>query len=686
MEKKLFKKILILVIFINTIRNDDCSQDEPILYDGQCVNRYCSKEEFENETCIINNSKLKIQWLNKIENFIDINVNSLAFLRLSSNDTFIITTPFNDIGYIYIYGLKSNGDNYFNEENGVYYKKIETIIELESLNPIYIKIEDKDYFLICSNVECIIVDYEEGKSYNKEMIYFFGDIKYKQKSLSKNPLHFPIFNLNNENQILFITLINENEKNDLTLNFGVINFLSNNFSEYENIENVYNETKLEEMEILHCFITEKKLIECLYFINDIYKVAVFRENLTYIESILLDNTTINDGTDKFRHCSNCIHLKEEIGVFTYYNNIEGHSEVGLILQINELIFNESNYSFKPLYENEKIILSLDDTFFDHKDVNVYTIDEKNLMKINDNKFAYIYNYYILEEEQEEEKCYIVLIIFDINGQNNENLLIKYYKIDYYLIFGYNPIFFYKINIMTFNSYTGIILCSFHDTFDNSDSYSFPYYILFGFPEQSNKEIQFNITGNLTWKINEDFITHLNNNLFGYELEYKIISIDDILENLKIFSINNDKELELNEIIDYNDSLLFDFTDININIEAHQTIEIKAIIFEPDFDKSIELCDKNDIQGKNPKEYYEPKIIDEKTLKIIFNFYCYSNCETFEEPEEEEVIEETNEIEETEQKEQAEQTELLEQTEQNEENEDEIEEEEEIIDTNEIENI
>ena len=124
------------------------------------------------------------------------------------------------------------------------------------------------------------------------------------------------------------------------------------------------------------------------------------------------------------------------------------------MQINELIYEESNYTFKPLFENKTIILSLDNkTLFDHNNINPDFIDAQNLIKINDNKFAYAYNYKIKKEE--DTFTYLVLIIFDVNGSNNENLLIKYYIIDYYLNLGYNPFMIYQINIMTLNSYTGV---------------------------------------------------------------------------------------------------------------------------------------------------------------------------------------------------------------------------------------
>ena len=626
MKKNFLLEIVIFLNFINKTINENCTKTEPILFEGDCLNRYCTKEEFENETCIISNSVAKIQWLNKIESFAPDYANSFSFLKMINNDILIISTNINDIEHIYIYGLKSNGEKYFNEENGVDYKIIPSI-ELGSLNSISVIIENKEYPFVCSNIECILIDYENGESYNISLFNFIKDSSGNSKGFSANPLRFPIINLNNENKILLITLYHYEEGNKFY--FFINDFLSKNFSIYNTSEFLYNNLTVENTDSLRCFITEKKLIECLYYKSNIYKVAIFGENLNYITSIKLDDTQIDDGEEKFRQSNNCIHLKEEIGVFTYYININEDKKAGLVLQINELIYEESNYTFKPLFENKTIILSLDNkTLFDHNDISSESIDTKDLIKINDNKFAYVYDYFI--EKEEDYLTYIVLIIFDIKGNNNENLLIKYYIIDYYLNLGYNPYMIYTINIMTFNSYTGI---SFTTLFYlNDDDYNIkPHYMIFGISEQNINQIQFNVTENLTWKINEDFIININNNLFGYEIKYKIFSIDNSLKNLKIFSvnINNEKILINNTTIDYNDSLLFDFTDVNVKNEESPSIEIAAMIIEPDYEKTINLCDKFDNYGDKANQYYEQKIIDEKILKIKFNFKCYSTCETCE---------------------------------------------------------
>ena len=133
---------------------------------------------------------------------------------------------------------------------------------------------------------------------------------------------------------------------------------------------------------LNCFVTENNLIECFYLYSSDYNVAIFNENLTFLEIIEIDNVdedliVIDDEeTDAYIYFINAIHLCKEIGIFTYYKIISGNPI--LILQINELIFNGSNYLFKEINEKQKILITLNNSnYYDY----FYLEKGENLMKI-----------------------------------------------------------------------------------------------------------------------------------------------------------------------------------------------------------------------------------------------------------------------------------------------------------------
>jgi hypothetical protein len=105
MEIKFLIKIFFLLLSINKMNNKDCSKNEPILFgEGNCTNRYCTNEEFENQTCKFNNSIAEAQWLNKINTFMTNNVESFTFLRMSNNDIFFFSFASGENDHLYIYG------------------------------------------------------------------------------------------------------------------------------------------------------------------------------------------------------------------------------------------------------------------------------------------------------------------------------------------------------------------------------------------------------------------------------------------------------------------------------------------------------------------------------------------------------------------------------------------------------
>ena len=171
MELRLFIKMIFLLILINEIKNE----------------------------CIFN----------KIESFSENECNGFSFIKMSNNDIFLISTTYVEDEqatehFIYLYGLKSTNEKLYNDENGINYKKLNSI-KLKSLNGINLKIEDKEYPFICSNIICELIDYEYNQTYNQIIIEFFKNITEDNAIFNLAPNYYPILNLNEDNKILFIT-------------------------------------------------------------------------------------------------------------------------------------------------------------------------------------------------------------------------------------------------------------------------------------------------------------------------------------------------------------------------------------------------------------------------------------------------------------------------------------------------
>ena len=270
-------------------------------------NIYFTYEQFSNPK---SNSIIKNQPLNKYIEFGENNTYSFFKYRLENNDILIIST-FNE--RCFIYGLKSNGENYYEYENNTNYKTMTLSREFLYLNGAIVKIEKKEYPLLCDINLCRLIDYEGNTIYQISLNEFFEE---KQISWNTHFLSFQIINLNNGNEILFCI----RSKKDILL--SKINILSKNleFQQKSNFNGNQNYLQVDDnIEKLSCFITEKKMIECLYINENKYWVAIFDELLVHKTKIVLEKEEyiIKNGEDYFNF-NNCIHLKKEIGIFTYY--------------------------------------------------------------------------------------------------------------------------------------------------------------------------------------------------------------------------------------------------------------------------------------------------------------------------------------------------------------------------------
>ena len=113
-----FIQLFIFLIQIYKIININCPKESPIsLSNGECVLKYCNKEQFKNGTCTLSNNVIKTQWLT---NIIWIGKETYRYVNManySNGDFVILTTAYEGDSERMFYGLKKNGEYLF-EDNG----------------------------------------------------------------------------------------------------------------------------------------------------------------------------------------------------------------------------------------------------------------------------------------------------------------------------------------------------------------------------------------------------------------------------------------------------------------------------------------------------------------------------------------------------------------------------------------
>jgi hypothetical protein len=304
---------------------------------------------------------------------------------------------------------------------------------------------------------------------------------------------------------------------------------------------------------LNCLITKKNFIECLYieYIDDniYYYVAVYNELLNYLGDIRLEQNSFYYDS-YIENSLHIIHLKNEIGVFTYFINDNDNYYSALRMKINQLYFNENDPKFKNVIKNRRQI-DINQVIMNNNSGSTKRLLQEalsnslSLIKINDNKFAYAYN----------DNKDITLIIFEIYGTNYDNLFSRYYTIN---LDSYN---IYKLNNQKLFMHKDFLGIGF-----DSNNWMSTSFIIFGYSSKNINNIILNI-----YQLNQGFIFEpknffsIENNLFGYDLNIKISSYSNSLTNIRFFSINERKEIKKNDLINLNDSILFDFTCINKQI-------------------------------------------------------------------------------------------------------------------------
>ena len=614
----LFLILLLLQISSYYNSSEECPKLKPIKYNNEdCMVRYCTEEEYKNQTCIISNDTAKTQWINNILIYgeKDQLINNIAIIN---NGTEIIFSSYyekeekNSIIYYY------TSDNHNNSKQ-FKSKVIDTTFEYNYMLDFdieAIKIEIKNipdnYILSCFITYCDLINF-----YTNEVIMnidVFNTFSLKEGISLRNSL----FKLKNENNYFYSNVI----KNKTTLKYYLsicsinINFIekNNTFNANVKINNINNETLIEQ-KILSCFQTDNGFIECMVvkFENSQLFIFLFNNDLDFIQQFKIENLSY------YIYGKN-IYLQKEIGVYFYLYSSSEQPD----LKIKNLTYNEK--------ENKYILLDIINNNV-NLDINYYYSDSNyfvnyygfDLFKISDKKFIVfniVYNYMF------------VLALCELYGKddNPNNLIIRYYKIPYLLYNIKSPL---NPKGFIFQNHIGISLINY---FDNN-----PLIIIFGIDNDNESPSVVNITNinNLNNNCTLNHIINANNyinnikisnNIFGYEIYgMKIITLTGISSGIKYYINSNirnyNKMIKENDSLNINDEIIIDYSNSTIKIEDDNYLIMSVLFGDSEYDKYNSFADKIEVYGEEDhKKYFEKQNYVGRSLKIKYNFGCHKNCD------------------------------------------------------------
>ena len=581
----IIKMQIISYFFFLIIKNSfqaECDKSTPIKkQDDECYLIYCTKEEFEQNQCIISNPIIKTQWLTNIIDAGDYYYRFISFTLTSKNELFLQTTAYPSTSNNYFFGIKSNGRPYFtisDEEVFVISFSYENSSFRTRYNGEFIsiivedKINNREYLMSVgkddNNVE--IFDFEKDKIFvysTKEMT--------KYNIRSKKFVLFNFIDNNNKNSYIFGFIgksIDDDkfyyvlQKYDFFHNSTIdkIDYKKTEYIKIENLDN--NHLKY----ILSCFQTEKRLIVCFYYNSSKnYTATLYDSNLNELNSF--DFTQPSEDQNLF---FKCIHLKNEIGIFYYFLEENKKPKIDIIEFIKDL--NQINYERKYIFQ------SLTTKIDNIKDSFHYN----SILKLNDNKFG------IIQVNENKEEIYIITYnIFN----NNKEIIGRYYKIDIYKL--YNLKVYYDIESISFNSFF-ITAFSFCPAFNGNDdcTYFYTSIIMLSYPDSKDYEINVidSIQNNKFFPLGEiiENKTLIDNNIFGLIKKGIQIQLYPKDENnndiISLYSNSIKKIINQNDIIDKNDNIEFNFPQPKINANQYK-IEYACVVTEPDYDIYNSYC-------------------------------------------------------------------------------------------------
>ena len=302
--------ILPIFIFIKdlSLSNCECQVDSPILKNNSCQLIYCSKEEFENEICLIDNEIIKIQWLNNLILFNENNYRYCSFALNSQGDLIAELSTEEANGVRLFYGLKKDGTSFF--KNSYTYTKIitnkddnEHPIRYESEN-IFISLNNTKEYLISTSIflgNTELFDFEENIESFITTCNFTGYNIYSTKN--------QIIELNNNNRKEYLQIFIGREKTNEEYNnfFLVLNkysFYSNVINDDEGYSIIQQETKenVFSSRAISGQKTDSNLIIIFYY-NFNFNIAIYDIDLNLLKEITISTGgSINGENGAFIKC------------------------------------------------------------------------------------------------------------------------------------------------------------------------------------------------------------------------------------------------------------------------------------------------------------------------------------------------------------------------------------------------
>ena len=621
--------LFLLFIAFNYSLCIECPRDKPILKNNECQNIYCGPEDFEKNICSVSNPFIKIQWLNHFHFFDTSGISNVCETYNSKGDLFLIAQSyFTGSGDKCLYAFSQDG-------RGLFYNKInKTNYPFKTINlPKYknpeifhnVQVKEKEYLLSPQKEgEIFLIDFN-----NKNFTNFkFDSYSHYSNNIFRLKGYYDEEETKNESENIYLTSSilcpTESDLDNCYLNLRIFRFnLTNMNIILENPDKI----RVHHKSKLNCFQNDDLYIQCIYNTydknNDIeivkHVLSLFNYKTLQIEynKILEDNFNIDGFFDS------SLQLNGNAFVVGY-SYPDDRNVIKLMIKKFRIEKNNGNNNiyledYLPTIQN--IDINKDEYYSLERSLS----NRNSMIKISETKFAILLNEFTgIAKSNSFNKNILILIV---NIFDNSKISIRHYKIDFSL---YNLVILEDLKGYKLNNFLGIFLKS---GIDMSSSKTKATFLTFGYVNSTydeipiDKKLKENNTNSII--VPKDYISEIENNLFGYKLIG--IKILELPNRLKCgYFINNETNEEINkgEIVNINIVLRF-ILKRKLNLEEDFEINFAGIVEEPSYDEMNDNADRVDFYPENNTEFerkfYEPKQLIGRIINYKFEIRCYKSC-------------------------------------------------------------
>ena len=599
-----------------------CPKEKPILKNSKCSGISCSKKEFEDKTCVINNDVIKKQYFNNINIFPE-DASNVKYEKGENGEIFLLAQKKegNNIN-MHLYVFNKNNEGYFYDKNKndyTPYKKITLKYGDKYIEKMkYIEFNKKGYLLnILKNNHMHLIDLESNEQY----IHLLPKIplsidKFEKYINSNNEYFYDYTYCINETQSLFVD----------TCYLGLTKYQLNSKSDFKIIKSNEELIRIKPDTKLICInnIFSSKYILCKYNSFEILDEQTFINKhilgLFDNDSFELKNTFILDN----------FFMPEKQVLDSMLPIDENKSNFIIAYSTSQNIIKILFKTFKNDYKELKDVIEKVPYININEDLEYYLNGDEfsnDLCKIDDdNYFLLLKTYKNINVEEINNND---LLVVSIRIYQLSKVIIRYYHMDLN-IYNFNV----RGNLIgyNFNGFLGALL----EINSNDKNMGKANFITFGFIN-TTKDVPVEkgtldlIEKKMNIKIN-DYISEIDNNFFGYELQgIKIVNLPDNNKVGEFVNLKNDNnKIKINDTISINSELRF--SPVTNPIPGNYSISFAAIVKEPSEQIAINIDDNSEYYPSNSTQYdYSLESFIGKSFTYNFAIKkeepkCFQNCE------------------------------------------------------------